>query len=267
MYLPLRIRRLLISRQSTTFGYISSSIDLIITDPSFFDNVHYSELADFFYAWQRLFPRGFIRNQRSTTRHENEVQDTDAEQFALKLQQVFVECRRVLKKDGLLVFTYHHSRPDGWLALAQAVYSANFAIVQAHPVRSELSLATPKSQAKEPILIDAVIVCRKQSGRQTERPTGNEAVEKAVSVATRQIKRLLATGYQPTTADKFVIGAAQFFVALGHDITPSFALHTFAAQQDNLRDLLVAPNIQVSDTKPNYSTKSDKQYKQLSLAM
>jgi hypothetical protein len=27
------------------------SVDVIVTDPPFFDNVHYSQLADFFYYW------------------------------------------------------------------------------------------------------------------------------------------------------------------------------------------------------------------------
>ena len=30
------------------------SVHLVITDPPFFDNVHYSELADFFHAWQEI---------------------------------------------------------------------------------------------------------------------------------------------------------------------------------------------------------------------
>jgi adenine-specific DNA methylase len=29
------------------------SVDAVVTDPPFFDNVHYSRLADFFYVWQR----------------------------------------------------------------------------------------------------------------------------------------------------------------------------------------------------------------------
>ena len=27
----------------------------MVTDPPFFDNVHYSELADFFHVWQQLY--------------------------------------------------------------------------------------------------------------------------------------------------------------------------------------------------------------------
>ena len=37
-------------------GLPDRSIDLVVTDPPFFDNVHYSELADFFHAWQQLAP-------------------------------------------------------------------------------------------------------------------------------------------------------------------------------------------------------------------
>jgi putative DNA methylase len=88
-------------------GLPDNCLDFIVTDPPFFDNVHYSELADFFYAWQRLYPRGFL-NGNSTTRHEREVQDAEADSFASKLRAVFSECCRILKNEGLLVFTYHH---------------------------------------------------------------------------------------------------------------------------------------------------------------
>ena len=52
----------------------TQSVDLVVTDPPFFDNVHYSELADFFFAWQRLHG-GNARATLATTRHPAEVQD------------------------------------------------------------------------------------------------------------------------------------------------------------------------------------------------
>jgi len=135
---------------SASTGLADASVDLVVTDPPFFDNVHYSELADFFFAWQQLGPSPFV-DKRVTTRHAEEVQDTSAAQFAAKLRAVFAECCRVLRKDGLLVFTYHHSRMDGWTSLADAVVGAGFSLVNCHPVKSEMSVAAPKSQAKEPI--------------------------------------------------------------------------------------------------------------------
>jgi putative DNA methylase len=141
-------------------GLPAGSVDYVVTDPPFFDNVHYSELADFFYAWQRLHPSLFDGSLR-TTRQPDEVQDTDAHCFTRKLQAVLSECHRVLTDAGMLVFTYHHSRHDGWVSVCEACMGAGFRFVNAHPVKAEMSVATPKSQAKEPIDIDIVLVCRK----------------------------------------------------------------------------------------------------------
>jgi putative DNA methylase len=243
-----------------------NSIDLVVTDPPFFDNVHYSELADFFHAWQVLHPRGFIEKNQPTTRHNAEVQDTDSDQFAMKLRLVFEECRRVLKKDGLLVFTYHHSHPDGWAALAKAVYGARFTIVKAFPVRAELAAATPKSQTKEPILIDAIIVCRKQEDDKRKCQTSDDALRSAVSIATNQVSRLVFSGYKPTEGDKFVIGAAQFFAALGSNVTDAYAIQAFCEKQEILQNTLKSINVQALDD-IRITAKSASEYEQLTLAL
>ena len=170
---------------SSSTGLAAGSVDLVLTDPPFFDNVHYSELADFFHAWQQLTPRGFI-NGNGSTRAEGEVQDTDAARFTVKLKAVLAECHRVLKPDGLLVFTYHHSRDEGWTALAEAILGGGFTVVNAHPIKSEMSVATPKAQAKEPIQLDIAIVCR----RAADTPLNKPAVDIAVTAAQDKLSRL-----------------------------------------------------------------------------
>ena len=138
-------------------------VDAVITDPPFFDNVHYSQLADFFYVWIREMMSAEDGGvfQRKTTRSTEEVQQTDPRRFTDNLIAVFRDCHRVLKDDGLLVFTYHHSRPEGWTAILEAIHEAGFYIEATHPVKSELSVAIPKQQAKSPIDIDIIIVGRK----------------------------------------------------------------------------------------------------------
>lgn len=184
------------------------SIDVVVTDPPFFDNVHYSELADFFYAWQRLVPRGFIE-RKQTTRSINEVQDSDPIDFANKLQAVFQECNRVLKDDGLLVFTYHHSRDDGWRSVADSILNAGFDVVNAHPVKSEMSVATPKSQAREPIQLDIVLVCRK-GGIQRKK----QSPKRALNIAQEKINRLESSGFSLSKNDKKVIMFGQLLASL-----------------------------------------------------
>src|SRR5690606_16435522 len=110
-------------------------------------------------VWQELFFGARSPAGCGTTRHKGEVQDTDVDRFATKLQAVFRECHRVLKDDGLLVFSYHHSRDEGWTSVCDAVLGAGFSFVAAQPVKAEMSVAAPKTQAKEPIDIDVMLVC------------------------------------------------------------------------------------------------------------
>lgn len=188
------------------------SIDLVVTDPPFFDNVNYSELADFFYAWQQLSPRGFIK-KGLTTRSNLEVQDSNPEKFSSKLMGVFKECNHVLKKDGLLVFTYHHSRDEGWISVANSIIQSGFTVVNVHPVKAEMSGATPKSQAKEPIQIDVIIVCRKKSGAESS-PT----IDQAKKIAEEKAYRLEKQGFMLSHNDRKVIMYGQLLTTIKNPI-------------------------------------------------
>lgn len=139
----------------------NASIDLVITDPPFFDNVHYSELADFFYVWLRNIIGSQGPITQVTTRSPLEVQSTDVHTFTERLTAVFTECNRVLKDQGLLVFTYHHSRNEGWIALYKALREAGFWITRTHPVKAEMAVAIPIQQSESPVNFDLIIVCRK----------------------------------------------------------------------------------------------------------
>lgn len=195
---------------SADTGLPDRSVDLIVTDPPFFDNVHYSELADFFYAWQQLTP-GVDANVSRTTRRLSEVQDSDVDRFAGKLLAVFRECRRVLKDEGLLVFTYHHSREEGWRALAEGVLGAGFAVVNSQPVKAEMSVATPKSQAKEPIQLDIVVVCRK---RESCGLPGPLSVPAAVDSARSKLQRLWQEGFEFSRNDRKIVLFGQLLTTL-----------------------------------------------------
>jgi putative DNA methylase len=203
---------------SDSTGLPDASVDFVVTDPPFFDNVHYSELADFFHAWQVLHPRGFIPDA-ATTRHTREVQDTDADAFSAKLKAVLTECHRVLKQDGLLVFSYHHSRPDGWASLAAAVFGAGFSVVEAHPVRAEMSGATPKTQASEPIQLDMLLVCRKRADDPRPAMMPEAAWVYAERVALERCTRLSAAGFTLSRNDRRVVRGAHFLVGLGPIVT------------------------------------------------
>jgi len=178
---------------SAQTGLASCSVDAVITDPPFFDNVHYSELADFFFVWQRyvLGEKGFRLND--STRAQTEVQHADAAVFEARLSSVWSECGRVLRPEGLLVFTFHHSRHEGWSSLLGSLRRAGFSVVAVQPIKSEMSVAAPKHQAKEPINLDVVFVCRRLNEKH---PVDLTYVRKHVSEAAQnQLSRLLRAGF------------------------------------------------------------------------
>lgn len=200
---------------SSNSGLAPGSVDLVVTDPPFFDNVHYSELADFFQAW-----RPDSSGACATTRHPAEVQDSDSGEFSQKLQSVFCECARVLREDGLLIFTYHHSRDEGWSSLAAALLGSGFAVVNAHPVKAEMSVATPKSQAKDPIQLDIIVVCRKACAGATLGPTAFDAIE----AARAKVSRLEAAGFDLSRNDRKIVFNGQLLtVPRGSDASLEFA--------------------------------------------
>lgn len=171
---------------SSKFDVPDKSVDLIITDPPFFDNVHYSQLADFFYYWLNQF---LSISKENTTRNVAEVQDTDSSLFAKKLTSVFTECNRVLVDDGLFVFTYHHARHEGWVAVHEAIRHAGFLCFQTYPIKSEMAVSMPLQQSNTPIYIDLIIVCKKQNVK-NGKIDENSIVQKAALEASKQINEL-----------------------------------------------------------------------------
>lgn len=193
----------------------SGSVDAVVTDPPFFDNVHYSQLADFFHVWQRHVLGAAGPRQANTTRRAEEVQNSEEGAFTNRLEAVWGEAHRVLKDDGLLVFTYHHSRSEGWRSVWRALDAAQFLVVAAHPVKSEMSVAMPKVQAKAPIDYDIVFVCRKRPTLDALLPVPfARLLEEAKAAASSQVQRLRQTGRRVNPGDVRVILLAQVVLQL-----------------------------------------------------
>ncbi len=210
-------------------------VDLVVTDPPFFDNVHYSQLADFFYAWQKLILDDLPSHQARTTRSESEVQNSDAKTFTRRLTLVLQEARRVLKGDGLLVFTYHHSRWEGWQSVLHAVTGAGFRIEACHPVKAEMSVAAPKRQAKDPINFDIIIVCRKnRTGRAGAHVAADLQLATVFTRAEAQVTRLRAEGWNLSRNDVGVVVMAQAVAEISRQTGPGATEQAFAETEHSI---------------------------------
>lgn len=193
---------LLLNGDSACLPVPDATVDFVVTDPPYFDFIHYSELSDFFYAWlSPILKEHYPFFSSDTSGRDNEVQQTDANKFSEFLKNVFSECRRVLKADGKLVFSFHHSRADGWIAIANSIQKSGFFVDECFPVYAELMASTPKASAKEPISLDAIIVCSKQK----REASAHSVISTAVKVACDMID----SGRKLSIADIFVISSSQ----------------------------------------------------------
>ncbi|MBM4431576.1 MAG: DUF1156 domain-containing protein, partial [Chloroflexi bacterium] len=160
---------LLLCQSSEDLPLPDCGVDAVITDPPYFDNVQYGELSDFYYVWLRLFLKDrypFFAAEHTPKMAEivkNERAGKDQDFFLSGLTQVFSEARRVLKDEGLMVFTFHHKEHEAWSSVMGAVLDAGFYVSAIYPVHSEQPTSI-HIRDQRAIEYDSIIVCRKRTG-------------------------------------------------------------------------------------------------------
>ena len=146
-----------------------ASVDAVVTDPPYYSNVMYAELSDFFYVWLRLglqdrYPAAFGPPYAPKGREVvvNQKQGKDEQFFLAGLARVFRECRRALKDDGIVAFTFHHAEAEAWADVLQALLEAGFYVVAVYPVFSEMR-TSGHIRGKQARTFDTIVVARKKT--------------------------------------------------------------------------------------------------------
>ncbi len=211
-------RSLLKCQSSTDLSFLpSESVDAVVTDPPYFDNVQYAELADFFYVWLRLGlqemypwfrPPHVFRGEEIV---QNEQRGTSAEDFERMLRDVFTECHRVLKPQGILVFTFHHRKREAWALMARALARSGFYISACPIVRSEGKSGFHSSEGN--IRYDGVLVCRKWEEREGDAWPVERAEAWALEETLYWIRRTRSSGMRLSNADAETILFSQGIMA------------------------------------------------------
>ncbi|MBF0348376.1 MAG: DUF1156 domain-containing protein [Magnetococcales bacterium] len=212
-------------------------VDAVITDPPFFDNVHYSQLADFFHVWQRHILGADGHGSACTTRSQDEVQNEEVNAFTDRLGAVWAEVHRVLKDEGIFVFTYHHSRSEGWRSVLHALMTANFCITAVHPIKAEMSVAVPKHRTREPINLDIIVVCRKRAELMRYCRHG-DLWDAVIPIANAQVWRLKEAGRRLSRNDVRIVVMAQVLRSLSWMHTTDAALQALDVMNGDIEVLI-----------------------------
>jgi adenine-specific DNA methylase len=148
--------------------HAENEYDAVITDPPYYANIIYSDLSDFFYVWQSILLEeeyeGFSRS--GTPRKESIVTNPHlgktAEDFEQEIGEALSVINRVLKQDGILTFTYHHSDEESWGELLASLCENGFEVTATYPASSDLQ----KFIGGSSVSFDIVIVARPTEDRQ-----------------------------------------------------------------------------------------------------
>jgi putative DNA methylase len=191
---------------STALPLRDNSVDVVITDPPYYDMIEYADASDLFYVWLKrllfdihpdLFsvqvqePDGLQnKNDEIIVRrvHEPNRVKHDTEFYEDMLAKSFSEARRVLKTEGHLVVMFGHSDPDAWRRLLGALQTAGFVVTSAWPSRTEGANTGVAS-----IKVTVTIGCRVAA---THRPVGigSEVDREVVDAVSERVTQWDADG-------------------------------------------------------------------------
>jgi adenine-specific DNA methylase len=117
---------LLLQRSSASLPLDDGSVDCVITDPPYGDNVNYAELADYWTVWNPRLKKIVDKRQEAVI---NRTQKKDLRRYGELLAGIFRECSRVLKPDGALVATFNSKDLEVVTAFLKAAAEGGFRLV------------------------------------------------------------------------------------------------------------------------------------------
>ncbi|MBI4291278.1 MAG: DUF1156 domain-containing protein [Betaproteobacteria bacterium] len=151
--------------------FVDRTLDLVITDPPFGDNIFYSDLSNFFHAWLRLplrheYPELFeptkTPNAQEALAPRLLSEEEGNEYYKVRLTACWTEACRVLKDGGLLAFTFHHSETSQWAIVLESLFEAGFLLEQTFPIASDEQKGEGGQFGAKGTEYDIIHVCRKR---------------------------------------------------------------------------------------------------------
>ena len=197
----------------------NESVDLVLTDPPYFDNIAYSELAEFFLPWLRLLdvvsPDSGLEQVMLDSLGGRRGNTESLDKYTAGLSGVFSEVARVLKPSGVMVFSYRHAVPEAWLALAIAIAPHPLSAVRVLPAPGEAGVGLHAHAGTG--LWDAVFVFRRDPEGTTPKTTRLTVTDVSVEAAAMQAatwhKSLLDCALAFGTVDQETMRRASLVVA------------------------------------------------------
>ena len=125
------------------------NMDIVVTDPPYYDSIPYSDVSDYFYIWLRraagrqypdVFQTELVVRDEELIQHAGRCDgDNDRAKTVYEegMSLAFQQCGRALSAEGRLVIVFAHKQPDAWETLATALIRAGFVVQGSWPIQTE----------------------------------------------------------------------------------------------------------------------------------
>ena len=158
------------------------NVDVIVTDPPYYDAIPYSDLMDFFYIWLRRIFADRLPNDNNpfcavlspkwdhtkadgeliddASRHNND-KNLSKRVYEEGMTKAFESCQKALTDDGRLVIVFAHKNPDAWETLASAIIRAGFVVGGSWPITTEMQGGV-RNSGRASLASSIWLVCKKR---------------------------------------------------------------------------------------------------------
>ncbi len=187
-FLPVAIAPQVINQSAISISNKIGEVDLILTDPPYYDAIMYSDIMDFFYIWLRRTLYGlsdevdavFAEDLSPKWNHQAEdgelIDDPvrfgndkkrSKQNYEDGMFRVFKKCHLLLSEAGRMVIVFANKAPDAWETLVSAIIRAGFVVEGSWPIQTEMSNRM-RANASAALSSSIWLVCHKRP--RTARP-------------------------------------------------------------------------------------------------
>ncbi|MFD1526569.1 DUF1156 domain-containing protein, partial [Halolamina salina] len=178
------------------------SIQSVVIDPPYGDNVMYAEISDAFYVWFReylgdVFSETFadqetnkqdeaVENPIIVNPDEDEsTSEVARERYEEKMGEVFSEAYRVLEQGGTLTIYFTDKEIEAWDSLTMSIIQSGFIISATHTITSEVPyrVGVQENASADSTLL---LTCRKPKREPSDR---NPTLWRDIKDRTREVAR------------------------------------------------------------------------------
>ena len=152
------------------------NLELIVTDPPYYDIVPYADISDFFFVWNKR--NGFIPETLDIQTSDSVVpktgelvqnssrfggsDDKAKTHYTLGMTRAFEKTYLALSDDALIVIVFAHKDPEAWETLLEAIIKAGFTVTASWPIDTEKTNRV-RAVNSAALATSLWLVCRKRS--------------------------------------------------------------------------------------------------------